>query len=549
MQQNFRFGPNPALFLSILISLAGPACTKKGAASNSSSTPVGFSGYLSLSVNPPSTEYGYGFSFYSTAWPLLAQPIQGFQVGLPSTWLYPNNWSFNQPLCPSSTVAYSWSGRAENEYRDVFQTIEGGMGNWAGNQFPTSNPKYSINGTPNCYNNQIASPGWDFFTDTTSLPSGKTGIVQFSNRMIIPPDGITLGLTSNDGLLGISWMALNLTSSKTQSSVPVGNQSWTLFLNSANFSGPVAFWVPDTWTWLSQTDSTDQGRGLDALPGYLNSFAMEFNTVPYFQATDSGGNTYLKVPPFQFPVSSDGYTHLVQDVTYYSTSAFLTPVSNALASSTGYPTSFDLTGAMSPTCTPDTLSFSASSTLNAGSSASYDFSSVAQTVSFSGCSYGISWTNPETGYASFPQYFELPAGSSTYSPVSSSQVPVSLVQQTFTPNPASQNSYTSIGSTWSTPGPASSPIEVTLADGSKVTYAWYRFIDQPALQGLGWTSGELNALQSVVTALHGAWNSNLSFQPPPSTGSLVSLDTSLLVTPPSGMEAGYVPIVTQQSAQ
>jgi hypothetical protein len=34
--------------------------------------------------------------------------------------------------------------------------------------------------------------------------------------------------------------------------------------------------------------------------------------------------------------------------------------------------------------------------------------------------------------------------------------------------------------------------------------------------------------------------------PPPSSGELVSLDPALLVTPPEGLERGYVPIVTGQ---
>jgi hypothetical protein len=36
---------------------------------------------------------------------------------------------------------------------------------------------------------------------------------------------------------------------------------------------------------------------------------------------------------------------------------------------------------------------------------------------------------------------------------------------------------------------------------------------------------------------------------PPSRGTLVALDPALLVTPPQGLEVGYVPIVTGQSAR
>jgi hypothetical protein len=358
---------------------------------------------------------------------------------------------------------------------------------------------------------------------------------------------MTLDLTSGTGLLGISWMVLNLTASKTASSVPVGTQNWTLFLNSSNFSGPVAFWIPDTWTRLSQTYSTDQGRGLDALPGYLSSFAMEFNTVPYVQATDGSGNTYVRIPSLQFPVSSDGSTHLVQDVLYYSSSAFTDPVSTALSSSSSLPTSFASGGTTTPSCTPDTLSFSASS-LNAGSSASYDFSSIGSTVSFAGCSYGISWANSTSGsYETFPEYYKLNSGASTYEPITAAEAPSSLTSASFALNSASQSSYTSSGTTWTSPGPTSSQFQVNLSDGSVVTYQWFLFKDQPALQGLGLTTAELDALQATVTSLQAAWNSNLPFQAAPSTGSLISLDSGLLVTPPSGMETGYVPIVVQQS--
>jgi len=35
---------------------------------------------------------------------------------------------------------------------------------------------------------------------------------------------------------------------------------------------------------------------------------------------------------------------------------------------------------------------------------------------------------------------------------------------------------------------------------------------------------------------------------PPTRGELVALDPALFVTPPKGMEVGYVPIVTHQEA-
>lgn len=40
---------------------------------------------------------------------------------------------------------------------------------------------------------------------------------------------------------------------------------------------------------------------------------------------------------------------------------------------------------------------------------------------------------------------------------------------------------------------------------------------------------------------------NRDYMVPPTRGKLVALDPALLVTPPRGLEVGYVPIVTRQS--
>jgi hypothetical protein len=49
-----------------------------------------------------------------------------------------------------------------------------------------------------------------------------------------------------------------------------------------------------------------------------------------------------------------------------------------------------------------------------------------------------------------------------------------------------------------------------------------------------------------VEKLHANWPTDRDYMAPPTRGKLVSLDPALLVTPPTGMEVGYVPIVTGQ---
>jgi len=81
-----------------------------------------------------------------------------------------------------------------------------------------------------------------------------------------------------------------------------------------------------------------------------------------------------------------------------------------------------------------------------------------------------------------------------------------------------------------------------------VTYSWYRFIDQPSFQQYAWSAEKRAKLQAFVEKLHAAWPIDRDYMAPPRLGTLAVLDPALLVTPPQGLEAGYVPIVTRQEA-
>ena len=109
--------------------------------------------------------------------------------------------------------------------------------------------------------------------------------------------------------------------------------------------------------------------------------------------------------------------------------------------------------------------------------------------------------------------------------------------------------YTSpVGGAWSKPGAKSGPFTVKLVDGSVVTYAWYRFVDQPSFQQYDWSEEKKAKLQGFVEKIHATWPMDRDYMAPPTRGALVTLDPALLVTPPQGLEVGYVPIVTHQAA-
>ncbi len=284
----------------------------------------GLHGYIGFGheAAPPGTAYNVGMGFYAAVWRLIDQPLANFQIGLPSAWILPDN-SDNpdRPLCPPGTLARTWKERGPT-WSSVFQTIEGGLGYWAGNHFRYGPPKFSMNGTPQCYDYEIGSPGWSFFYSDEALPDDRLGIAQLSNRLLIPPDGLTFQGDPNGEFLGYTWMALPFTD-PIAGEPPTGEQSWTCFLNAANFKGPIAFYIPETWSKIGKlfNDPFLYGRGLDARPGIMGGGAMEINTVPRLEVIDAEGKRYSRIPKLQFPVDVQGRAFLVQDVTYYSRAA------------------------------------------------------------------------------------------------------------------------------------------------------------------------------------------------------------------------------------
>jgi hypothetical protein len=61
------------------------------------------------------------------------------------------------------------------------------------------------------------------------------------------------------------------------------------------------------------------------------------------------------------------------------------------------------------------------------------------------------------------------------------------------------------------------------------------------------TDQERESVQAHVEKLHRSWKKDRNYLAPPAFGKLAELDPALIVTPPPGLEVGYVPIVTRQA--
>jgi len=181
--------------LSLTCGAQGPQASAAAAqrAGKVTAYPQGLHGYISFESEQPPAASGFvaGMGFYAAVWSLVDQPLAGFQVGLPSTWILPNN-SDNKdhPLAPAGTLARQWKERGPT-WESVFQTMEGGLGYWAGNHFRYGPPKFSMNGTPQCYDYEVGSPGWSFFYSNEALPDAR-----LIPRLLL--DGVAFH-RSNDG--------------------------------------------------------------------------------------------------------------------------------------------------------------------------------------------------------------------------------------------------------------------------------------------------------------------------------------------------------------
>jgi len=505
----------------------------------------GLHGYIGFSASrpPDRAHYSAGMGFYSAVWPLIAEPIADFQIGLPSAWITPDN-SDNKdtPLAPVGTFARdNWPERGPT-WDSVFQTVEGGLGYWAGNRFRYGTPKFSMNATPQCYDYEVGSPGWSFFYSDKALPDNRLGIAQLSNRLLIPPDALPFEGNPNGKFLGYTYMALPFTE-PTTGDPPTGDQAWTCFLSAANFKGPIAYYIPETWSKIGKLFNYPfiYGRGLDARPGEMGGGAMEINTVPCFEAKDVKGVVYSKIPKLEFPVDDQGRTLLVQGVTYYSKAALYDAFKSWRDGGPACSGQFDEKGAWKSTLTTHTTRYDQAGKKITGVEHVFD------TKVYEGNVWGLEWFNSGISpKGSFPQYFKH-IGNERVA-VSTAELPAEtqLLSKEFKLAKAGSPYTSPDGGAWGNPGPARGPFTVKLADGSLVTYSWYRFVDQPSFQQYGWSNDKKAKLQSFVEKIHASWPIYREYMAPPSSGTLATLDPALLVIPPKGLEVGYVPIVTRQ---
>jgi hypothetical protein len=381
-----------------------------------------------------------------------------------------------------------------------------------------------------------------------------------------PPDGLNLKQGTAGELFGYGYLPLPLIPAKKTTAgknVPTGDHCWTLFLNTGNFKGPVAFFLPYFWSKPTLDKPDLAGLFLDTRPSEPNkAVQMETQYIPAYIGTDAKGDTYARVAPILFPAKADGDAPLIHRITAYKKEALWDgvkawfdggkEVSGAINAAAAAVHTFESKGGATWQIYP----------LNAprDKRPPIDWSSFATPIAIDDITYGYKWAKDlvtqEGDMVILPEFYRLTKdanGRERWVAVRATDVPAEtgLAKVTFprkrTVNPQPYVTPDEADSCWKKPGPVAGPFKVKLGDGSTVTYAWYRFANQPALLNADLTDAEREALQKRVELLHRKWTKDKEYLPPPTIGKLADLDPALLVTPPKGLEVGYVPIVIRQA--
>jgi len=497
---------------------------------------------------------GAGYSFYAAVFPMLEQypGSRNFQSGLMGTWL--------------------------NPYRDpnetfVYNTIEGGLGWWGDTRFATETPKFIMGGVANGFSQWANGTGagsgpmigggrrdW-------SVPGGKYGVAQLSNNLLWPPDGLNMQQGSNGEFLGYGYRPLPITDYMSTTygvNMTTGNHCWTLFLNSTNFKGPVAFFIPTFWTETTLHDPSLEGKFLDQrLSDKNQAFAVEYASSPAKTASDNG-NTYARMIPLRYPATTGNSAYLAREIKIYTKPSYWSAVENWFNGGQVPPTEFQpgdmehIKFNVSGQCDANIKSLSSTSV-----NAKIDMSSFANKFNTSdhsaaGFEFNTSVVKQVNGMFELPEYYKLDQNNNLWQPIDENQVPAATGLQsngpTITPRPEvsyltpleSDCAFQDPNSPWNSPGPSAGPYTAYLGDGSKLTYYWYKFIDQPAMIYANLPTAMRQKIQARVEKIHQHWLSTDDYLPNPTGGNLVGLDAGQIITPPAGMEIGYVPIVTRQ---
>ena len=517
-----------------------------------------------------------GFSWYTRVFSLWQEghPVPGdFQMGMGGTWIYTVHPSPSGACCCNPGGGWAnhsgccASGGGCADEGKLYETIEGGPGYWCG-ELPTSRALFRMNSATNCYDYQIASP-FGYFDEAKTPPCDKLGMAALSNQMVVPPNGI---FVPNDGLLGVAYI-------KT----PFGkvdptddSNLWTAVLDATNFAGPLSYYIPQHWT------------GRNAGYPYPPTTVKDMSNIERVQAgagafewgqqhtyRDATGN--YKLAQLSFP-TIDGRTVFFMGGRNHTTAETQDALEAALGSGTldvdlvmpggtrmdcsrnsSHPAIYPVDGTApkhhTKNLTVGTLHGSVE-----GEDCVWSMECADSLHQREGGGEATAGSKHQIGSCKMPRYID-----SDMRPVAESQVSQALREQQFDSKKCGVNglcgeagqfdslSSPNKGGCAETPGPASPALHcVRTGTPSWLAWRWYLFTEQPAIIRQQLTAAQREFMQGRVEKLHRMIGRGKSewIKPRGATKEgIATVDPALLVTPPAGMEYGYVPVAMYEGVE
>lgn len=463
-------------------------------------------------------------------------------------------------------------------------SVEGGMGYWE-YTLETSHVKWMLPGSTSA-NYEVY--GGTLLNDRPQACTSLGGAVRVSNRFLIPNDFVGFdGGSAVDGFLG--YMLTR---------TPIGKRSptddanyWTIVIDAANFAGPVMYMATHFWdmrtNWHPNSSSWSDPR---YLIGYI---AEGFEGAIGAQKVTDGGSAWYRTNAWAFPqdVGTSGrrnastlFTGHAQYNSDWAASA-VDAVLDGSASQASAVLAASRANRVVPACNDPLQSVPADQRklrieadgVGLWSDFGVDIASFDATESAAnGCPMTLDLDPTQLdcesteGFCAVGTTFlrSTGTGAADSTLVQPDAVPAdvksALEGATFEPHRRND------GRTLSPAASEQACFAASAADGQLfcartsgetwIGWRWYRFVDQPELNQVFASLPEDERaaakcfMQARIERLHAAQQGESGpvrwFDPPQGVGalpqSLVTIDPALILTPPAGLEVGYVPVPVYQ---
>ena len=292
---------------------------------------------------------------------------------------------------------------------------------------------------------------------------------------------------------------------------------------------------------------------------------FQWNTLYNYRA----GNGAYKIPKMSLPLGSDGQTTLFKDARGYTDADIYDPVEAALSSGTLDASKIMVGGTpadMKPGKSDATYRLEGNHSMDPWNAAHLiNVGELITTVDTDGnarWSFAPNKTLTPAMDGKLPEYFspfDPDDPSTSLQPIAEADAPKELVAQVF-PAKKDMGPYDGIGNPPvggcdSKPGPADDTLYCAQTTSpSWIAYKWYKFSEQPVFARAKLTAEEKGYLQGRVETLHkmlneGGKEAGKWIKERGPSEQLATVDTAQLVTPPKGLEVGYVPVVIYEGTQ